>query len=99
MIVGSSFTEDNEMAKSNSSEPPEDACATKSASPEEPRQKEADPDVPPVDNANTAIAGAPNREIKINEKYLGLRNTPAPVHTSMGTLRMTSEKILDFLPN
>ena len=99
MIVGSSFTEDNEMVKSNSSEPLEDACTTKSDSPEEPRQQEADPDVPPVDNAKAAITGAPNREIKINEKYLGLRNTPAPVQTSMGTLRMTSEKILDFLPN
>merc|ERR1712062_295266 len=47
--------------------------------------------------AKAASAEAPSREIKINEKYLGL--TPNPVQTSMGTLRMTSEKILDFVPN
>merc|ERR1719234_2194655 len=79
MIIGSSFTEDREMAKSDSSEPQEDARATKSNSPEEPRQQEADPD---VENAKAAITAAPSREIKINEKYLGLRNTPAPVQTS-----------------
>ena len=97
MIVGSSKMEDNELAKSDSFDPLEDACATKSDPAEEPTQQEADADVIHVEKA--AVTGAPSREIKINEKYLGLAKTPAPVQTSMGTLRMTSEKILDFLPN
>merc|ERR1719385_111146 len=85
---------DKELAKPDSFEPLDDACATKNDSAEDPTQQEVDPD-----NAKTAVIGTPSREIKINEKYLGLTNTPAPVQTSMGTLRMTSEKILDFLPN
>merc|ERR1719237_692060 len=97
MIVGSSKMEDKELAKSDSFDPLEDACATKSDPAEEPTQQEADPDLIHVESA--AITGVQSREIKINEKYLGLTKTPAPVQTSMGTLRMTSEKILDFLPN
>jgi len=36
-----------------------------------------------------------SKEIKINEKYL----KPTPLQTSVGTLRMTSDKILDFHPS
>ena len=93
-----SITEHKELTESDLPQPLEDACATKSDSLKEPtQQQQAGPDVKQVENANAAITTAPNREIKINEKYLGL--TPAPVQTSVGTLRMTSEKILDFLPN
>ena len=58
---------------------------------------EAKSEVMRRETAKAASPEAPSREIKINEKYLGL--TPNHVQTSMGTLRMTSEKILDFVPN
>merc|ERR1712013_131893 len=89
MIVNNSVAE---QKKSDCTEHMEDS----SYSHDSPRP-EAKSEVMRRETAKAASAEAPSREIKINEKYLGL--TPNPVQTSMGTLRMTSEKILDFVPN